>query len=109
MPNVTVIIRDERWPDDKSLETFTQDCFGLCTGVLRAAPEKVHIDFVRSNSIGFGHPASIEIKYRTESFRPSAVMAEFVQRLDEAVKSSFDLNARIRCFGFGPAEIHALN
>jgi hypothetical protein len=109
MPNVSVFIPAARMPDEAALDAFTAQCTALCTGVLKAALDKVHIIFVPVLAQGRGHDAYIEVKYRLETFRPPKVMKDFIAQLDSVTKHGFGRTARIRCFGYGPDSLFALN
>ena len=108
MPNVTLYISQDRMPPEEMLVALTERCTALCTGILRAALENVHIIFVAVRH-GRGHPAFVEIQYRLEPFRTAAVMDLFMKELDDVIQCSTDLTARIRCFGYEAASIHARN
>lgn len=108
MPNVTIYIPADRMPPDAALVGLTEQCTELCTGILRAVLEKVHIVYV-SVRHGRGHPAFAEIRYRLEPFRTQPVMAQFMEGLDDAIRRNTDLTARIRCFGYEASSIHARN
>jgi len=109
MPNVSVYIPSARMPDTAALERFTEECTELCTGILRAALNNVHIIFIPVLPQGRGHDAFVEVQYRLEKFRSPEVMAEFLTKIDRTVKERFGFTARIRCFGYGPEAIYALN
>lgn len=108
MPNVTIFIPADRMPPDETLADLTEQCTELCTGILRAALENVHIIYVPVRH-GRGRPAYAEIQYRLGPFRTSLVMAQFIKRLDDAIRRNTDLTARIRCFGYEASSIHARN
>lgn len=108
MPNVTLYISQDRMPPEETLVALTERCTALCTGILRAALENVHVIFVTVRH-GRGHPAFVEIQYRLEPFRTAAVMDRFMKELDDVIQCSTDLTARIRCFGYEAASIHARN
>lgn len=108
MPNVTIFIPADRMPPDEALADLTEQCAELCTGILRAALENVHIVYVAVRH-GRGHPAFAEIQYRLEPFRTPLVMAQFMEGLDDAIRRNTDLTARIRCFGYETSSIHARN
>lgn len=109
MPNVSVFIPSPRMPDAAALERFTEECTELCTGLLKATLDKVHIIFIPVLPQGRGQDAFVEVKYRLETFRPPEVMDEFIAKVDRVVKDRFGFTARIRCFGYGPQVIFALN
>ena len=108
MPNVTLYISQDRMPPEEMLVALTERCTALCTGILRAALENVHIIFVAVRH-GRGHPALVEIQYRLEPFRTGAVMDRFMKEFDDVIQCSTDLTARIRCFGYEASSIHARN
>ena len=108
MPNVTLYISQDRMPPEETLVALTERCTALCTGILRAALENVHVIFVAVRH-GRGHPAFVEIQYRVEPFRTEAVMDRFMRELDDVIQCSTDLTARIRCFGYEASGIHARN
>ncbi len=108
MPNVTLYISQDRIPPEETLVALTERCTALCTGILRAALENVHVIFVTVRH-GRGHPAFVEIQYRLEPFRTAAVMDQFMKELDDVIQCSTDLTARIRCFGYEASGIHARN
>ncbi|MBO9123001.1 MULTISPECIES: hypothetical protein [unclassified Rhizobium] len=108
MPNVKIYIPAEKMPPDETLADLAEQCSELCTVVLQAALVNVHIVYVAVRH-GRGHPAFAEIQYRLEPFRTSAVMARFMEGLDEAISRKIGLTARIRCFGYEASNIHARN
>lgn len=108
MPNVTIFIPTEKMPSDENLTELTDQCTQLCTGILEAVPENVHIIYVGVRH-GRGHQAFAEIKYRLEPFRTKPVMDSFMERLDGIIKRNTGLTARIRCFGYAAPAIHARN
>lgn len=108
MPNVTIFIPAEKMPRDGDLSELTDQCTRLCTGILHAVLENVHIIYVAVRH-GRGHPAFAEIRYRLEPFRTKPVMDSFMEALDEAIRRNTGLASRIRCFGYGAAAIHARN
>jgi hypothetical protein len=108
MPNVTMFIRADKMPAADSLAELTDRCTRLCTGVLGAQLENVHVIHVAVHP-GRGHPVFAEIGYRLEPFRTAPVMASFMESLDEAIRHTTGLVARIRCFGYAAPDIHARN
>ncbi|MCD7097336.1 hypothetical protein [Stenotrophomonas sp. MMGLT7] len=108
MPNVTIFIPAERMPAEEALRDLAGQCTELCTGVLGAALDNVHIIYVGVRR-GRGHPVFAEIQYRLEPFRTPAVMEAFMERLDEAIRHATGMTARIRCFGHAAPDIHARN
>ena len=108
MPNVTLFIPAEKMPPEEELSELTDRCTRLCTEVLGAALENVHIIYVAVRH-GRGHPAFAEIRYRLEPFRTSQVMDSFMEGLDQAIQRQTGLASRIRCFGYAAAAIHARN
>jgi hypothetical protein len=108
MPNMTWYISEEQMPKAAACDALTAECTDLCTEVLKAALDKVHIIFVTARH-GRGHPAYIEIKYRLETFRPPEVMTQFMTALDASMVRHTGLKARIRCFGYAASDIHARN
>lgn len=98
----------ERMPSDGNLSELTDQCTQLCTGLLNAALENVHIIYVAVRH-GRGHPAFAEIRYRLEPFRTKPVMDSFMDGLDEAIRQNTGLAARIRCFGYAAPAIHVRN
>ena len=108
MPNITIFIPTEKMPPDGALSGLTVQCTQLCTEILKAALKNVHIIYVTVRQ-GRGYPAFAEIKYRVEPFRTQSVMDAFMERLDEVIKRTTGLTARIRCFGYTAPNIHARN
>ncbi|WP_374620800.1 4-oxalocrotonate tautomerase family protein [Pandoraea sp.] len=108
MPNVTIYIPRGRMPSDARLAELSRDCIKLCTSVLEAALENVHVIYVEVRH-GHGHPVFAEVQYRVETFRTPAVMNPFMKGLDEAIERCTGLTARIRCFGYAASNIHARN
>jgi hypothetical protein len=108
MPNVTIFIPRDKMPEQQVLAEFTEDCTKLCTDVLKAALDKVHIIYVEILH-GRGHSAYVEVKYRLETFRPPAVMNEFMAGVESALLNRAGLKARIRCFGYAAETIYAKN
>lgn len=108
MPNLTIFIQEEKMPSEANLAELTERCTRLCTDVLQAALDNVHVIYVSSRH-GRGHPVYAEIKYRLEPLRTPSVMDTFMARLDEAIRRHIGLTARIRCFGYAPPAIYARN
>jgi len=108
MPNVTVFISGEEMPSEQSRARFAQACTALCTDILKASLDKVHIIFSEAHH-GRGHPAYIEVKYRLETFRPPAVMNAFMEQVEKELLDATGLLARIRCFGYAASDIHGRN
>lgn len=108
MPNVTFYISQGNMPADEALVALTERCEVLCTAILQAAPMNVHIVHIAVRH-GRGHPVFVEIRYRREPHRTAAVLDRFMKELEDAVRASIDLTARIRCFGYGAPNIHARN
>lgn len=108
MPNVTIFLPTEMMPSERKLAELTDQCTQLCTGILDAALENVHIIYVGVRH-GRGYPAFAEIQYRLEPFRTKPVMDAFMERLDEVITRNAGLTARIRCFGHAAPAIHARN
>lgn len=108
MPNVTIFIPTDKMPPGKALAELSAKCTQLCTEILKAALENVHIIYVPVRQ-GRGHPLYAEIKYRLEPFRTQPVMDAFMERLDKVIKGNTGLTARIRCFGYAEPNVHARN
>ncbi|QDJ49191.1 hypothetical protein [Bordetella hinzii] len=108
MPNVTIFIPAEKMPSIGNLSELTDQCTRLCTEVLNAALENVHIIYVPVYH-GRGNPVFAEIKYRLDSLRTRPVMDSFMEKMDEAIRKNTDHTARIRCFGYAESAIHARN
>ena len=108
MPNVTIYIPLEQMPSDEALADLTGQCTEFCTSILRAALNNVHVIYVDVRR-GRGHPVFAEIQYRLEPFRSPEVMAQFMEALEDAIRHSTGLTARIRCFGYAASSIHARN
>lgn len=108
MPNVTFHISAGRMPSDERLTALSSDCLDLCTTVLEAALENVHVIHVEVRH-GHGHPVFAEVQYRLETFRTPSVMNKFMEALDDAIARRTGLTARIRCFGYAASSIHARN
>lgn len=108
MPNVTIFLPAEKMPPDGTLSKLTDQCTQLCTGILGAVLQNVHIIYVAVRH-GRGHPAFAEVKFRLEPFRTKPVMDAFMEKLDEAIMRNTGLASRIRCFGYADPAIHARN
>ncbi len=108
MPNVTFSIDTKRMPADEDLADLSRDCVELCTQVLGAALENVHVIFLGVRH-GHGHPVFADIRYRVGTSRTPAVMNRFMEALDQAIVRRTGLTARIRCFGYTESNIHARN
>jgi len=108
MPNVTLSIATEHMPSTEKLSELAHDCIELCTRVLQAALKNVHVIYVDVRH-GHGHPVFAEVQYRLETFRTPQVMNEFTEALDSAIVRCTGLMARIRCFAYATANIHARN
>lgn len=108
MPNLTIFIQAEKMSPEAYPSELTEECTRLCTDVLRAALDNVHVIYVSVRQ-GRGHPAYAEVRYRLEPFRTPSVMDAFTARLDVAIKRHTGLTARIRCFGYPAPAIYARN
>lgn len=108
MPNITFHIRSGQMPSDESLSELSCDCIELCTRVLQATLENVHVIYIDVHR-GHGHPVFVEVQYRLETFRTPAVMNEFMDGLNDAIARCTGLTARIRCFGHAASNVHARN
>ncbi|EON13396.1 MULTISPECIES: hypothetical protein [Pandoraea] len=108
MPNVTFHIEAGSMPSGESLAGLSRDCVELCTNVLEAKLENVHVIYLDVRH-GHGHPVFAEIQYRLETFRTPAVMNQFMEGLESAIARRTGLTARIRCFGYAAPSIHARN
>ncbi|RQS30921.1 hypothetical protein DIE03_13900 [Burkholderia sp. Bp8992] len=108
MPNVTFHIQAGRMPSADDLAALSGDCVALCTDVLRADLENVHVIFMEVRH-GHGHPVFAEIQYRADAFRSPEIMNRFMEALDRAIVHRTGLTARIRCFGHAAPNIHARN
>jgi len=108
MPNVTIYIPADKMPSDEILAELTAQCTELCTGSLRAQLANVHVIYVAVRH-GRGHPICAEIQYRLEPVRTPLVMDRFMEGLDDAIRRTIGLTARIRCFGRAASSIHARN
>ncbi|AXF18806.1 hypothetical protein [Paraburkholderia caledonica] len=108
MPNVTFYIPTGQMASDETLAELSRDCVELCTGVLAAALDNVHVIYVEVRH-GHGHPIFAEVQYRLETFRTPSVMNRFMEALDDAITRRTGLTARIRCFGYAASNIHARN
>jgi len=108
MPNVTFYIHSARMPSDERLAALSEDCVQLCTNILEAELENVHVIYVDVRH-GHGHPVFEEVQYRLETFRTPAVMNRFMEALERAIACRADLTARIRCFGYASSTVHARN
>ncbi|MBB6287517.1 MULTISPECIES: hypothetical protein [unclassified Pseudomonas] len=108
MPNLTIFIQAENMPPEAYLSELTEECTRLCTDVLQATLDNVHVIYVSVRQ-GRGHPAYAEIRYRLEPLRTPSVMDAFTARLEVTIKRHTGLTARIRCFGYSPLAIYARN
>lgn len=108
MPNLTIYLPTDNLPEARKLASLADECTALCTGILKAALANVHIDFV-SVTHGRGHPVFAQIQFRLDPVRTPPVMAEFMEKLDEAIIRHTGFTARIRCFGYAATHIDACN
>jgi hypothetical protein len=106
MPNVTFYLPAGQMPPPAALNALSNECVALCTDVLRAALENIHVVYVDVRH-GHGRPVFAEIHYRAEPFRTPQVMARFMEALDHAIVRHVGLTARIRCFGYDASHIYA--
>lgn len=108
MPNITFYIHAGKMPSDEHLADLSDDCVQLCTNVLEAELENVHVVYVDVRH-GHGHPVFVEVQYRLEMFRTSTVMNRFMDALESAIACRTGLTPRIRCFGYPESNIYARN
>ncbi|WP_410955645.1 hypothetical protein [Raoultella planticola] len=108
MPNLTFYISQQHAGRLTDLHDLTRACSALCTGILAAESENVHIIYVEVKP-GCGHPVYTELFYRLTSERPPEVMAEFMRELERTIREASGLTARIRCFGSAASHLFARN
>jgi len=108
MPNVTVFISEDTMPPDAALASLTERCTELCTDILQAALENIHVIYLPVRR-GRGHPVFADIRYRIATSRTPPVMERFMGELDTAIHAATGTTARIRCFGYAAGHIHARN
>ncbi|PJL06461.1 hypothetical protein [Stenotrophomonas maltophilia] len=108
MPRLSIYFTEERMPAKDSLDALTEQCAVLCTNVLGAALDNVHILYLAARQ-GQGHPASAELAYRLGPGRTPELMDAFMRQLDLAIQDHAGLTARIRCFGYANDALHARN
>lgn len=106
MPSVTIFIAEANMPSNAALDALSSACATLCTDVLQAAPGTVHVIHVPVRH-GCGHPVSAEIRYRIQPFRTTELMDRFMVLLDREMLRHTGCVARIRCFGYDAAHLHA--
>ncbi|WJV63408.1 hypothetical protein PCO87_04810 [Pectobacteriaceae bacterium C52] len=108
MPNISFYISDDKFDELTGLPALTHRCAELCTGILQAEPDKVHIIYIAIRH-GRGHPVYAEVCYRLEPHRTPEVMASFISDLEAVIQQEIGLMARIRCFGSAPSQIYSRN
>ncbi|AUU06479.1 hypothetical protein [Raoultella planticola] len=108
MPNLTFYISQQHAGRLTDLHDLTRACSALCTGILAAESENVHIIYVEVKP-GCGHPVYAELFYRLTSERTPEVMAEFMRELERTIREASGLTARIRCFGSAASHLFARN
>ena len=108
MPNLTFYISQQHAGRLTDLHGLTRACSALCTGILAAESENVHIIYVEVKP-GCGHPVYAELFYRLTNVRTSEVMEEFMRELERAIRQASGLTARIRCFGSAASHLFARN
>lgn len=108
MPNVTIFLSEDTMPPDAALAGLTDRCTELCTDILQAALENIHVIYVPVRH-GRGHRVFADIRYRLGPSRTQPVMERFMGELDTAIHAATGATARIRCFGYAADQIHARN
>ncbi|MGQ4643705.1 hypothetical protein ACUIG5_18300 [Raoultella ornithinolytica] len=108
MPNLTFYLSQEHAARFSDLRDLTRTCSALCTGLLAAESENVHIIYVDVKP-GCGHPVYAELFYRLTNVRTSEVMEEFMRELERAIRQASGLTVRIRCFGSAASHLFARN
>ncbi|KHK52971.1 hypothetical protein PI86_14330 [Burkholderia sp. A9] len=106
MPSITIFIPEASLPSNAALDALSSACETLCTEVLSAAPDTIHVAYVPIRH-GCGHPVSAEIRFRTTSVRTTELMEQFMAELDREILRHTGFIARIRCFGYDAAHLHA--
>ncbi len=87
MPNLTFYLSEEYADRYTDLPDFTRTCSALCTDILAAEPDNVHIIFVTVKP-GCGHPVYAELFYRLTPRRTQEVMENFMRELDLATQQA---------------------
>ncbi|WP_121553504.1 hypothetical protein [Gibbsiella quercinecans] len=108
MPNLTFYISEDQSGRFTDLPDFTHNCSALCSHILGAESEKVHIIYIDVRP-GCGYPVYAELFYRLTKLRTPEVMENFMRELDRAIRQASGLTARIRCFGSTAPQIYARN
>lgn len=108
MPNVTIYLPAEAMPSEVVLTELTDRCTTLCTDVLGAALDNVHVVYVPVRH-GRGHPVFADIRHRLAASRTPRVFEQFMAELDDAIHRATGSTARIRCFGYSASSLHARN
>lgn len=108
MPSLTIYFTEEQMPAKDSSAALTERCTVLCTDVLGATLDDVHILYLAGRQ-GRGHSTSAELAYRLGPERTPEIMDEFMRQLDRAIRDHAGLTARIRCFGYANDSLHARN
>ncbi|MDR0215411.1 MAG: hypothetical protein LBJ15_15575 [Comamonas sp.] len=107
MPNLTFYI-SAAMPAEAHLAKLSDDCMQLCTSVLGALPQNVHVIYVAAHA-GYGHPVFVDVRHRQELHRTHSVMQRFMQALQGSIQRHIALQARIRCFAYSEFQIYALH
>jgi hypothetical protein len=108
MPNLSLYISAGKMPSDEQIAALSHECVELCTNVMGAALNNVHVIYIEARH-GHGHPVFAEVQYRLQTSRTPSVMNRFTEQLDNAIMRHTGLTARIRCFGYIASSIHARN
>ncbi len=108
MPNLTLYISQEHIDRFTDRHDLTRACSTLCTGILGAESENVHIIYVEVKP-GCGHPVYAELFYRLTILRTPEVMENFMRGLERTIREASGLTARIRCFGSVAPHLFARN
>tara|TARA_R110000796_G_scaffold88399_1_gene190184 strand:+ start:9191 stop:9523 length:333 start_codon:yes stop_codon:yes gene_type:complete len=110
MPNVTIFTPPSHFVQNHDSKVmFMRECTDICTAVLGAEENKVHIIFVNVLESFTGKDAYIEIKFRYSDQRTQEVMNKFMQLLENIYIHYFSKQPRIRCFAYQAENIFARN
>jgi len=92
----------------QTAEALASELEALCINLLKAQPAAVQIALAQATMLR-GAAILVEAHYRAQSFRDAALLEDFMERVESAVRRHLHASPRIRCFAVDQAGLSARN
>lgn len=95
-------------PEEGSCERLAQALRDLCIGPMGAQPDAIQLMLVPGVQTLDGASVFVEAHYRDRPDRKGAVLAQFLEGVDQAVQLAFGQQPRIRSFAVEQSTLGAV-